>query len=202
MSHYRCTNPGYLLDGFCVQCLTSLGFDQFKELILFIRQILRVAHFNYKKYYNECIRCEKLIKNAKKRGVNIRMSKIKDGVSQSTKLRHCKRIDKSFEYHGECLQTSTTNMKDKWISYEHCRSHKIFDANSKLTAQKKRDFSKREKKLWQEYHNNKQRVTNLMLNAVNRRQSYRDIQSNRDAVSKFTHKQIFLNIYLTINKYF
>ena len=179
-----------MLNGYCVQTLAMLGYDQFKELIIFIRTILRIAHFNHKKYYNEHVRCEKLIENAKKQGVNIRITKPKECLSKSAKWRHCKRIDKSFKWHAECLNLHKYDMKHHWVSYQHCRNHDFFDDNPKLADKKRRDFAKQEKKLWNEYYENPQRITNVMLNATNRRQSYNDVQESRVAVSSQTQTKM------------
>ena len=182
MSQYRCCNPGYLLDSYGIQCLALLGFEQFKALIFFISNILRIAHLNYKKYYVQYKRCERLINNARKQGVNIKSTVIKESLSKTTNWRHCKSIDKSFKWHGECLQSNQNAMKNRWISYQHDKNPRVFKDNNKLAASKKREFEEQEKQLWNEYHNDPKRITNLMLNAVNRRQSYRDIQENRVAV--------------------
>ena len=171
------------MNGLCLQHLAGLGFDLFKALIQFIQLILRVGYSNHKKYYNVCQTCKKLRANAEKRGVNISVTNPKIGLSKASERRHNLRIGKSFKFHGEALNINKAQMKSKWITYEHNTNPKTFTDHETLNNHKMREFNSLQKYLWQEFHNNPERITNLMLNAVNRRHSYRDLQETRVAVS-------------------
>ena len=192
MSQHRCTNPGYIMNGVRIQEFASLGMTAFKSIILFLKHILTIAWLNHKKYHNTNIKYMKLKGNANERGVNIYNRKIKNGASKSTEYRHFKDLNKTISEHAKELKMHSRTYKQKWVTYEHNRDNSFFDTNDKLADRKQKQFDKLQKELWQNYHNNTQRITNVTLNVVNRRQSFRDVQESRVAVCLFFLCVIFL----------
>ena len=175
-------NPGYLIDGKMIQEFALLGFDTFKGIIKFLKNILKVGWLNCRKYVNECKKTQNMRKKAKARGVKITNHKSKKGASKWTILRHIKEINETIKHHADELNIHVDAMKHRWIDYEHNKKSTFFDTNIKLAQHKQEEFDKLQQKLWNEYHKNPDRITNLTLNIVNRRQSYRDVQESRVSV--------------------
>ena len=165
-----------------IQEFAMLGFHKFESIINFLKNILKVGWLNYKKYYNECQKVQNLIVTAVKRGGKITKHPSKNGDSKWTILRHIKDINKNMEKHAEDLNIDVDTMKHKWVSYEYVKNSSFFDNNVKLAKHKQYEFDKLQQKLWTEYHKNPERITNLTLNIVNRRQSYRDFEESRISV--------------------
>ena len=69
MSQDRCMNPGYLINGVMIQELAKIGYDSFKGLIVFIKQILKIGRINYQKYYVTNRPNVQSRENAQERGV-------------------------------------------------------------------------------------------------------------------------------------
>lgn len=165
-----------------IQEFALLGFDTFKSIIGFIKNILNVGWLNFKKYKNEFDKNEKITAKADKRGVQIRNRKKKKGTSKWSILRHIKDINKTMGHHAEELNIHSDTMKHRWVNYEYKKNPSFFDSNVKLAKHKQKEFDKLQQKLWKEYHNNPERIKNLTLNIVNRRQSYRDVSEKRVSV--------------------
>ena len=182
MTQHRCTNPGYVLNGVIIQEFASLGMSAFKGTILFLKHVLKMGWLNHKKYYNEHNKCIRLENNARERGVKISNHKTKQGLSKSTEYRHLRDMTKTMKHHGNELNKNLNSMKHRWVTYQHNRDSSFFDNNPTLAQSKQQHFNQLQKQLWDEYHNNPQHITNLTLHAVNRKQSYRDIQESRVAV--------------------
>lgn len=189
-------NPGYLMDGLCMQRLALLGFEFLKEYIAFVQTILNVGRNNFRKFDKSHKRCIRLTHNAQERGVNVNVIKPKKALSKASEWRHCKRINKGFEFHGMCMRIKEKQMKHKWISMEYNTPHNdIFDSNETLSKSKMREFSQLQRQLWRTYHTNPKLITKSMLNTMNRRYSIRDLQENRVVVSKYTkyRKKVWIN---------
>ena len=203
LTQYRCTNPGYIIDGVMMQEFALLGMKSFKGIILFLKHILTMGWSNHKKYYNSCVKNNNLTKNAKKRGVKICDRVSRQGKSAATEYRHLTDIDKNIEQHAKEMHIHQNTLKQRWVSYHHNRNNSFWQQNESLNKSKQKEFDQLQQQLWKEYHNNPERITNLTLNIVNRRQSYRDIQDSRVAVCyKYTKKfcicKILVHVFVVI----
>ena len=175
-----------------IQEFALLGFHKFKNIIKFMQNILKVGWLNYKKYYNECKKVKNLCKKAVKRGGRTTNHASKNGVSKWTFLRHIKDINKNMKKHAEDLNIDVDTMKHKWVNYEYTKNSSFFENNNKLAKHKQYEFDKLQQKLWSEYHKNPDRIKNLTLNIVNRRQSYRDFEESRVSVCLCISLSIFV----------
>ena len=151
--------------------------------MMFIKQILRIGWLNNKKYDNECKKTDRLTLNARERGVNIYTKHKRKGKSKWTEYRRIKQINKTMKSHGDSLRVSEQSMQNKWISYQHKKDTKLFDDNRNIARHKQQQFNDLQKKLWTEYRNNPQRITDIFFTMVNRKQSLRDAQELRVSVS-------------------
>ena len=165
-----------------IQELAKIGYDSFKGLIVFIKQILKIGRINYQKYYVATQQNVQLRQNAKERGVPISNHECGEELTKQKEWRHLRDIDKTMGKHAKQMKMNHYTLRQRWISYEHNRDSTLIDTNPHYAKHKQRQFNKLQQKLWSEYHNNKDRLRNTTLNIVNRRQSYRDIQSNRECV--------------------
>ena len=169
-----------------IQELATLGFESFKGLIVFIKHILQVGRLNYQKCYFATKQNAKLRHNARERGVNIGNRECSDKLSKWSEIRHLKDINKTMDKHAEQMKMNKYTLRQRWLSYEHNRDSTFIDNNPHYAKYKQKQFNKLQQKLWREYHNNGNRLTNSTLNIVNRRHSYRDIQCNRECVCFFS----------------
>ena len=172
------------MNGIIVQEFASLGFPTFKGIILFLKHILKVGWLNHKKYYNERKKNLNMKKKGEKHGVNLSNYKCVKGKSKSNEYKHLREISRTMSTHANELKIHPNTMEQRWVTYKHNRDNKFFDNNVKLAKVKQQQFDKLQQQLWREYHNNPDRITNLTLSILNRRQSYRDVADNRVAVSK------------------
>ena len=183
LSNHRCTNVGYMMNGLAIQLLASLGYEHFKAFIEFIEILLKTGRNLNKNNTRLRQRNEILSNKCKKFGNNIQRKNKKIQVfSRSSEYRVLKKIDKNFEQHARDIHKTPDTLMDLWISHK-CRTDPfMFIHNKELALKKQREFNHKQKELWNDFKNNKQRICKLTMNYINRRHSMRDIQCHREAV--------------------
>ena len=171
------------MNGLAIQLLATLGYEHFKAFIEFIEILLQTGHNLNKNNYRLRKRNLNLSNKCKKFGNNIkRKEQKKKQYSRTSEYRVLKKIDVNFKQHAREIHKTPRALMDLWISYK-CRTDPfIFVHNKELSLKKQREFNDKQKQLWNNFKNNKQRITNLTMNYINRRHSFRDIQSHREAV--------------------
>ena len=172
-----------------MQLLASLGYENMKCFINFFKVILKNCRNEHKKYKRHKTRSEKIVRHAQECGININSKKPHANISRQSEYRIHKKIDQSINYHAQTNGKNVDELLDSWISYKYSLRPSIFERNRTLQRVNQRRFDEKSRYLWNEFKNDKNRITKLTLTYVSRRQSYRDIQAHREAV--MLHEQMF-----------
>ena len=171
-----------MLNGKAIQLLAQLGYNHFKSFIQFIGIMLRNCRNQYKQAQRQRKRNCELREKCRKFGNNLNRKPIREQHNRHSTLRSMKQIDDNFKEHAKNVSKTTTTLIDEWISYKFRTQPFLFKDNSMLAIDRQREFNRQNKELWISWKRDKKRLKNLTLNSNNRRQSFRDLQAQRNAV--------------------
>ena len=166
MSHFFTRNS--------VLNLTKLGLQLFITLCIFINFILR---FGYNTHHNLC----KYKRKANHKPTTITKYRVK-AQHKATVSRHVDNMDLHFEIEQKTC-TQSTCMKTVWLNRQIRQKAPWLMDHILLNDLKKNEFVAREKELWNQFANNKQRLLNILYTSINSHIPQNAIRKYRSAVS-------------------